>query len=154
MSAAAGGGAAPKRLGREFERACKRELEQQGYWVTQTPTSNDAGVDLVAIKPGQILAVQCKRAGYLAPADRLALYGFTRWGMVPILASRELGGTPARWVIAWRRLVDPNCMDSFKLDQVVEDVARFAVDDSGSARYKDQPGPDFKLERVQVSKND
>jgi hypothetical protein len=60
------------RNGANLERAAKRYLEDNGYYVTKSGGSKGV-VDLVALKPGEVLLVQCKTDGYLAPAERTAL---------------------------------------------------------------------------------
>lgn len=98
------GGAQPARLGHAFERKARDELEAAGFWVTATPPANDGGVDLVAIKHARVMAVQCKRDGYLDPAGREALYSLRwNWGIFPVLASRnDVDGK-----VLWRYLHDP-----------------------------------------------
>lgn len=60
------------RHGAELERAAKHVLEDNGYFVVKAGGSKGAA-DLVALKPGEILLVQCKTDGYLRPAERVAL---------------------------------------------------------------------------------
>lgn len=60
------------RNGAELERAAKHLLEDNGYFVVKAGGSKGAA-DLVALKPGEILLVQCKTDGYLRPGERLAL---------------------------------------------------------------------------------
>lgn len=55
--------------GRRFEWEVRDQLEADGYWVTRSAGSKTK-VDLVAIKPGQVLLVQCKRDGKISPAER------------------------------------------------------------------------------------
>lgn len=47
--------------GIDFERYLKRLLESQGYRVSMTPASGDFGVDLVATRNSDRIAVQAKR---------------------------------------------------------------------------------------------
>lgn len=47
--------------GIEFERYLMRLLESQGYRVSMTPASGDFGVDIVAIRNSERIAVQAKR---------------------------------------------------------------------------------------------
>lgn len=99
------GGESPRRRGYDFEIKCRDVLTDAGYWVIRTPASRSP-IDLVAIKVGQVLAVQCKLAGYLPPAGRESLRGFAKYGMTPILASR---GTK-RGQVVWRELL-PEWLD-------------------------------------------
>jgi Holliday junction resolvase len=55
--------------GRAFEWRVKRDLQGKGYWVLRSPCS--AGVaDLVAIKKGEILLVQCKTGGDMSVKEK------------------------------------------------------------------------------------
>lgn len=49
-------------LGTDFERRCFAALAKDGYFVVRSAGSHGIA-DLVALKPGQILLVQCKRDG-------------------------------------------------------------------------------------------
>ena len=61
------------RRGADLERAAKHYLEDNGYYVIKSAGSKGIA-DLVGIKPGEILYVQCKGAakGYLTPAERVS----------------------------------------------------------------------------------
>lgn len=50
-----------KMTGVEFENYVEALLRRDGYKTETTATSGDYGVDLVAIKDGQRIAIQCKR---------------------------------------------------------------------------------------------
>jgi len=52
------------RRGADLERAAKHYLEDNGYYVIKSAGSKGIA-DLVGIKPGEILYVQCKLDGYL-----------------------------------------------------------------------------------------
>ncbi len=81
------------RLGRDLEYRAKRLLETDGYFVLRAAASKGP-VDLVAIKPGQTLFVQCKRSGTLPPAEWNALFDLALpLGAVPLMAVRGLRGT-------------------------------------------------------------
>ncbi len=80
----------PYRTGRDFEYKVRTYLQDNGYSVIRSAGSKTK-VDLVAIKPGQILFVQCKRGGVLPAAEWdeiLTLAGHAR--AVPVLA--QYGG--------------------------------------------------------------
>lgn len=86
------------RNGYELERAAKRLLEDNGYYVVRAAGSKGAA-DLVALKRGEVVLVQCKLDGYLLPrerekfgvlADTLAAFG--------CVASWEKEGRTARTV--------------------------------------------------------
>lgn len=59
------------RNGAELERACKRLFEANGYYVVRAAGSKGAA-DLVCLKRGEVVLVQCKLDGYLRPAERKA----------------------------------------------------------------------------------
>jgi Holliday junction resolvase len=84
--------------GGELERAAKKHLEANGYYVIKSAGSKGA-VDLAAIKPGEILFVQCKLTGYLGPAERVKFTQIAREYLgVPLVASWRKIGTAARFV--------------------------------------------------------
>jgi len=57
--------------GVEFENYVEALLRRDGYKTETTPTSGDYGVDLVAIKDKQRIAIQCKR--YTRSLDQTAV---------------------------------------------------------------------------------
>ncbi|MEV6180145.1 restriction endonuclease [Streptomyces sp. NPDC052015] len=74
--------------GRDLEHRVRAHLRGQGYEVLRTAGSKSK-VDLVAIKPGQVLFVQCKRTGALPPAEWNALWDLAqRAGAIPVLAEQ------------------------------------------------------------------
>lgn len=74
--------------GRDLEHRVRTHLRGQGYEVLRTAGSKSK-VDLVAIKTGQILFVQCKRSGALPPAEWNALWDLAVMvGAVPVLAEQ------------------------------------------------------------------
>lgn len=74
--------------GRDLEHRVRAHLRDQGYEVLRTAGSKSK-VDLVALKPGQLLFVQCKRSGALPPAEWNALWDLARMaGAVPVLAEQ------------------------------------------------------------------
>jgi Holliday junction resolvase len=78
--------------GRDLEHRVRTELRKQGYEVLRTAGSKSK-VDLVALKPGQILFVQCKRSGALPPAEWNGLWDLARMaGAVPVLAEQLTRG--------------------------------------------------------------
>jgi len=77
------------RLGRQFEYRCRDKLRDAGFFVVRSPQSRSP-VDLVAIKSGTVLFVQCKAHGYLGVSEWNELYDLaTSTGALPILATRE-----------------------------------------------------------------
>jgi Holliday junction resolvase len=75
--------------GNAFERRIADRLRADGYYVWQTRGSKSP-VDILAIKPGQILFVQCKIGVAALSAQRWdELHDLaTRAGALPILADR------------------------------------------------------------------
>lgn len=90
--------------GRNFEYETRDHLRLMGYEVIRSAGSKTK-VDLVAIKPGQILLVQCKLPG--SPVSREAWNMLVtlaaRGGALPILAKK----VPGKKVPEYRRLVGP-----------------------------------------------
>jgi Holliday junction resolvase len=109
------------RAGRDVEHAARRALNDAGYWTMRAAASKGA-VDVIGLKHGQILFVQCKRSGSLPPAEWNALYGLAmELGAVPLLAQIKLA--PRRVVMhrltapkRARQRVQP--MEEFLLDEV------------------------------------
>jgi len=78
--------------GRALEHRVRTHLREQGYEVLRTAGSKSK-VDLVAVKTGQILFVQCKRSGALPPAEWNALWDLAAMaGAVPVLAEQLTRG--------------------------------------------------------------
>ncbi|WP_370665372.1 restriction endonuclease [Streptomyces sp. IBSBF 2507] len=78
--------------GRDLEHRVRTHLREEGYEVLRTAGSKSK-VDLVAIKTGQILFVQCKRSGALPPAEWNALWDLAQMvGAVPVLAEQLTRG--------------------------------------------------------------
>jgi hypothetical protein len=76
----------PYRLGRALEYRVRRLLEDAGFVVLRSLGSKSP-VDLVAIRRGVLLLVQCKRSGTLAPAEWNTLYALAdSVAAVPLLA--------------------------------------------------------------------
>lgn len=75
-------------VGGKFERRVRTYYERKGFFVVRSAGSHGP-VDLVALKKGEVLLVQCKVNGQLSRADR---------GELVELAGR-LGG---RAVLVWR----------------------------------------------------
>ena len=92
-----------KRNGTVRERRVKELLEDDGYFVVRSAGSGGVA-DLVALKPGQVLLVQCKSEAYLAPAEWNALW-FTSVNTraVPIHAAK----LPGSRRVVWHRLTGP-----------------------------------------------
>lgn len=77
--------------GRRFEYAVRNDLEADGYWVMRSAGSKTKA-DLIAIKPGQILIIQCKQDGRVSPAERIEVRRIAAMiDGVPILAHKQTG---------------------------------------------------------------
>jgi len=76
------------RYGRRFEYRIKKDLKEKGYFVLRSPASRSP-IDLVAIRKGIILFVQCKVGGALPVKEWNELWELSKGtGATPILASR------------------------------------------------------------------
>lgn len=74
------------RLGADLERAAKAALEADGYYVIKSAGSKGIA-DLIALKIGEVLVVQCKLDGYLLPMDRVkTILLAARLAAVPVVA--------------------------------------------------------------------
>ncbi len=78
--------------GAAFERKAQKELEGHGFAVVRSAGSHSP-TDLVAMRAGEIVLVQCKLNGYIGPDEWNELYEFAKVaGGVPILASPKKEG--------------------------------------------------------------
>lgn len=105
--------------GRRLEWEVRDDLALNGYEVLRTAGSKGA-VDLIAIKPGEILLVQVKGNGVLAPAGWNALYDLAQMAeAVPVLAER-LPRKPIRYLRLAARKNKPGRQpfEPFLLDRV------------------------------------
>ena len=118
------------RNGADLERAAKRHLEDNGYYVIKSGGSKGI-VDLAAFKPMEVLFVQCKRDGYVAPAAREDLRALARGlGAIPIVARWAKVGTSARFV-AFKQL--------YQLTQVAWEPDYGIADAHATARATERP---------------
>lgn len=79
------------RLGRAFEYRVRDRLRALGYFVLRSPASRSP-VDLVAIRFGEVLFIQCKRGGYCGVAEWNQLLALAESvGATPLIASFENG---------------------------------------------------------------
>jgi Holliday junction resolvase hjc len=89
--------------GRTFEWKVRDALREDGYEVLRSAGSKTK-IDLVAVKPGQLVFVQCKVNGLCAPAERSKLRDLA--GMVdalPVVAYSHKEGRSAA-VVRYRLL--------------------------------------------------
>jgi Holliday junction resolvase len=75
--------------GTRFEHRVRDDLRAHGYSVLRAAGSKgDSKIDLVAIKPGQVVFIQCKRSGALGPAEWNRIVEVAGWvGALPVLAA-------------------------------------------------------------------
>jgi Holliday junction resolvase len=75
--------------GTRFEHKVRDDLAENGYSVIRAAGSKgDAKIDLIALKPGQLLLVQCKRTGSIGPDEWDRVFEVACWvGAVPLLAA-------------------------------------------------------------------
>lgn len=88
--------------GRRVEWAVVHDLQENGYETTRAASSKGFS-DVVAIKVGQVLIVNCKRTTMPGPAERthtLRVAGLLPGVGVPIVALYPKGGR-----LSYRRLV-------------------------------------------------
>ena len=83
--------------GTRLERAARHSLEDDGYDVIRSAGSKSK-VDIIAIKAGELLFVQCKAGtGVVTPAERAELVSMaSKVGAHPIVASKA-DGKPIEW---------------------------------------------------------
>lgn len=80
------------RLGRAFEYRTRDALKALGFFVLRSPGSKSP-IDLVAIRSGEVLFVQCKRHGQLGCSEWNELFKLARaCGAIPVLASVAAAG--------------------------------------------------------------
>lgn len=111
--------------GTRFEHRIRDDLVANGYEVMRAAGSKGSTkVDLVALKPGQLLFIQCKSSGVLGPAEWNRVVQVSGWvDAVPILAAN---GPRGRGVI-YTRLLGPKIprariqpCEPFLLDEIAE----------------------------------
>lgn len=117
--------------GRDFEHTTRHDLEENGYWVMRAAGSKTK-VDLIAVKAGQILLVQCKRNGKVGPAERKEIIRIA--DMINFGRSELFFGTLALPLVAYKitgrakplydRLHGPafTQRQPYRLDQVADAV--------------------------------
>ena len=94
------------RNGADLERAVKHHLEDNGYLLVIKSGGSKGKVDVIGLKRGETVIVQCKRSGTaVRPADRVALWFLAAdLGVIPLLASWAKEGNAAR-TIAYTELI-------------------------------------------------
>ncbi len=86
-------------LGRSFEYRTRDLLIKNGYYVVRSAQSKGL-IDLVALKMGKVLIVQCKRGGLLDKGEWDELFSLARRiGAVPVFTERADGLNTNFWEI-------------------------------------------------------
>ena len=88
------------RNGADLERAVKHHLEDNGYLLVIKSGGSKGKVDVIGLKRGETVIVQCKRSGTaVRPADRIELRRLALdLGAVPLMASWVKEGNAARTI--------------------------------------------------------
>lgn len=105
------------RAGAQFERDVVIELRAEGYDVIRAAGSKGK-IDVLAFKPGQTLAIQCKLHGTIGPAERAEVLRLAAiLTAVPLVAYKE----PRQARPHYARLTGPGPKDRtpFHTDEVV-----------------------------------
>lgn len=86
--------------GRDFELRTRKHLERNGYPHVVRSFRSRGPADLTAVGPAGTLLVQCKRGGYMGPAEHNELWELAeRAGATPILSGMPDGRTLRFWVL-------------------------------------------------------
>jgi Holliday junction resolvase len=114
--------------GTRFEHKTRDDLQDNGYVVVRAAGSKGGTkADLIAVKPGQLLFVQCKSAGALPPDEWDRIVEVAGWvNAVPLLAAngpRGRGVTYTRLLGPKRRGCRTQPCEPFFLDELAEAVA-------------------------------
>lgn len=89
--------------GKRFEDKTGLDLILNGYFAVRAGGSRGVA-DLVAVKPGQVLLIQCKTDGSLPPKPWNALYDAAMGcGAIPLLAARPKPGVVEYWRLERRK---------------------------------------------------
>jgi Holliday junction resolvase len=86
--------------GRSFEWKVRDDQFENGYEVVRAAGSKGSSkVDLIAMKPGELLFCQCKISGSLPAEEWDRLVEVAAWvGAVPILAANGVHGRGVRYL--------------------------------------------------------
>jgi hypothetical protein len=87
------------RDGADLERAVKHYLEDNGYLLVIKSGGSKGKVDVIGLKRGETVLVQCKRSGSISPAERVELRRLAAaLGAIPVLARWVKEGNAARTI--------------------------------------------------------
>lgn len=91
-------------MGMSFERAVRKDLEAKNYFVMRSAGSRGP-VDVMGMKDGQVLLIQCKVAGKLKLREYIRLLKVAKMTLGTIaLATRDKKNRK----ILYKRLIRPN----------------------------------------------
>lgn len=92
-------------VGTRFEHKIRDDLTENGFEVIRAAGSKGSSkVDLVALKPGQLLLIQAKRSGVLGPDEWDRVHEVAGWvGAVALLARNGPRGRGVEYI----RLLGP-----------------------------------------------
>jgi Holliday junction resolvase len=78
------------RIGRQFEYRVRDAMRAAGYFVTRSPASRSP-IDLMAVRPGSVVFVQCKRSGAFPVNEWNEFFDLcVSTGATPVLAAMPL----------------------------------------------------------------
>ena len=86
-----------------FEAYVARLFKRMGYWVIDTPNTKDHGVDVVALKEGRKVVIQCKRygegrvVGEPVVRDMLGIMQHERAAVGVIVTTGQFSGKAREW---------------------------------------------------------
>lgn len=114
--------------GTRFEHKVRDDLTENGYQVMRAAGSKGSTkLDLIALKPGQLLFIQAKSNGTLPPGEWDRVVEVAGWvGAVPLLAAngpRGRGVVYTRLLGVKRRGCRIQPCEVFLLDEIAEAVA-------------------------------
>lgn len=117
-----------KRAGKRFEWQVRDRLQDDGYLLITSAGSMTA-CDMIAVKPGEILFVQCKAGvagngtpGLVSPAERIGLLAFAQClpGIARAIVAYQVKDGRAH-ALRWKQLtgVEPSAWRAWTPDQVI-----------------------------------
>ena len=108
------------RTGRDFEHKVRAHLIDNGYDVVRAAGSKTKA-DLIAIKPGQVLIIQCKATALPSPHERaeiLRIAACIPGAGLAIIARKGPRGTPVKLERLLTADRSPSARVPFSLDEV------------------------------------
>ncbi len=91
------------RLGRALEYRIRDNLKALGYFAMRSPASKSP-VDIIGIRTGEVLMIQCKRGGSLPPKEWNAIYDLAvSCGATPVMAEMPFPRQTNYWRLTDRK---------------------------------------------------